>query len=312
MKDKLPLIEVIQTPIEILEEATQENGGRMKVKAKLMEADVRNRNGRVYPRQIVEREVGRLTERINSKVAFGSGDHPADGRTSFDNVTHLWEKVWISGKEVFGEATVLATHRGKDLQEVIRAAGSIPVSARGFGRTSASQWEGRPADVVEDNYQLVTFDFVLNSQGFDDARITKVTEEEGGGSMGSLERKQVALAGLSSIVEEKQTTPRAEPLTEAEKLQRFRAGLTTIEEEFSPELSLGKAERAVARAVRLKFPGPPDGPFAHVSELFLDRVVVAIDDRLVQFSYQIDDISLEATLSKPVEVREKFVPAPTA
>ncbi len=305
MKDKSLLVEVVDTPVEILEEATQENGGRMKVKAKLMEADIRNRNRRVYPRQIVEREVEKLQERIIGKVAFGSGDHPADGRTSFDNVTHLWEKVWMSEKQVFGEATILNTDRGKTLQEIVRVAGSVPVSARGFGRTVAGQWEGEPADIGESNYTLVTYDFVLNSQGFDDARVTKVTEEEESMAAELLEERQAVLAGLGAVVEEKSVAP-TEPLTETQKLERFRSGLSTLEEEFSPEHSLARVERSVAKAVRLKFPPPPDGPYAYVSELFLNFVIVAVDDKLIQFNYKIDDLSLEATLSKPIEVRKNL------
>ncbi len=176
------LVETIQAPVEIVAEATEKDG-RVRVKAKLMEADVRNRNNRVYKQALIEREVGRLQERIQGKVAFGSGDHPDDGRTNFSNVSHLWDKVWTEGRDVYGEATILNTGRGRDLQEIVRVSRSLPVSARGFGSVVTAQWEGEPADIVEDTYELVTFDFVLNTQGFEDARVLAIKEEKGGPPM---------------------------------------------------------------------------------------------------------------------------------
>lgn len=213
------LVEIVQSPVQILQEA-KDNGGRMVVKAKVLEANIRNANNRVYRKDLVAREVKKLQERIRDKAAFGSGDHPADGRTSFDNITHVWSKVSLANNEVFGEAVILNTDRGRTLQEIIRVTGSVPVSARGFGRTSPGQWEGQPAEIVEDNYELVTFDFVLNNPGFEDAKVTSVTEQQTTREQNSAAvRHQQALAGLDP------GAPPIGPLTAAQRQQALLAGL---------------------------------------------------------------------------------------
>jgi len=121
------LIEVTRAPVTIISEG-KDGDGRMQIKARLLEAGIKNRNNRVYPVEIVQREVGKLQERIAAGVAFGSGGHPQDGMTSFNDISHVWRKIWMEGSQVFGEATVLNAGRGKVLQEVIRVTGSVPVS----------------------------------------------------------------------------------------------------------------------------------------------------------------------------------------
>jgi len=170
------LVEVIRAPVTILAEG-KDGDGRMHIKAKLLEADLKNRNGRVYPLAIVQREVGKLQERIQAGIAFGSGGHPADGVTDFNNISHAWTKVWLEGPSMFGEATVLNAGRGQVLQEVIRVTNSIPVSVRGFGTVAPAQFNGEHVDLVQDSYQLVTADVVLSEQGFDDAKVLAIKED---------------------------------------------------------------------------------------------------------------------------------------
>jgi len=322
------LVEVIESPVEILNEAKPDNGHRMVVRAKLMEADVRNANRRVYRKEIVKREVDRLQERIKSKLAFGSGDHPSDGRTTFDNVTHLWEKVWISGKEIFGQAVILNTERGRTLQEIVRAAKAVPVSARGVGTVRSGQWEGEAAEIVEDNYELVTFDFVLNNPGFEDAKAVALAEQEttreqtsafvryqqhlAGGDPGSVpigpptavQRQEVLLAGLDVPMQKHAPAPAQDPprrtLSEQEVRLRDqrRAGLADAATRYA---AMTQLPSVVVLALRKKFPRTP----IKLLTLGQDAVFIELVSQMggqtlkVPFTIGIDG---EAVLAEPERV----------
>ncbi len=158
---------------EITEGSTNE---RMRVKFQAMEVDTINRNLRVYPSAIIEREIGKLQKGLKEREVFSAADHPTDGKSSIPGTAALPDRLWINGNEVFGEATILKTRVGEDLQEIIRAGGKIGVSARGFGNLKEGEWEGKPAKIVQEDYELVTFDFVIGP-GFDKATVRAFTEQ---------------------------------------------------------------------------------------------------------------------------------------
>jgi len=171
------LVDQLPTTVQILEGEAQSDG-RMRVRAILQVADQRNKNGRVYPKAILEREVNKIQQKISAREAFGAGDHPPDGRTRIPDVTSIWERVWMDDKGVVsGDAVIVPTARGKDLMEILRAKGSVSVSARGFGETESKDWQGVTADVVKEDYDLHTWDFVIGG-GFQEAKVQQVREEE--------------------------------------------------------------------------------------------------------------------------------------
>ena len=216
------LIEVTRAPVTIISEG-KDGDGRMQIKARLLEAGIKNRNNRVYPVEIVQREVGKLQERIAAGVAFGSGGHPQDGMTSFNDISHVWRKIWMEGSQVFGEATVLNAGRGKVLQEVIRVTGSVPVSVRGFGTCARGQFNGEPADIVESSYQMVTADVVLNDAGFEDAKVLQVKEDaaakEGGAPMDLKELKEKHPDLVKALADE--VTAKVKPEIEAALAKQY-------------------------------------------------------------------------------------------
>src|SRR3989304_413281 len=216
------LIEVTRAPVTIISEG-KDGDGRMQIKARLLEAGIKNRNNRVYPVEIVQREVGKLQERIAAGVAFGSGGHPQDGMTSFNDISHVWRKIWMEGSQVFGEATVLNAGRGKVLQEVIRVTGSVPRSGRGVGPCARGQFNGEPADIVESSYQMVTADVVLNDAGFEDAKVLQVKEDaaakEGGAPMDLKELKEKHPDLVKALADE--VTAKVKPEIEAALAKQY-------------------------------------------------------------------------------------------
>jgi hypothetical protein len=156
-------------------EATDDKGRKyLKFEAEIQRADTPNRNGRVYPKPVLKREVERYRKRINERTALmGEGDHPA-GAPSVSRTAVLWEDVWMQDDgRVFGRAKIVPTAVGKDLQAIIEAGGTIGISSRGRGDVTSREHGGRMADVVNENFELLTFD-VVTDPSVGTARPTRV------------------------------------------------------------------------------------------------------------------------------------------
>ena len=161
-----PLIEVTYPDFQVVEEATKDNGGRMRVKCLMQVADEINGNGRFYPEAILDREVLRMQEEIKRQSAYGEADHPGDGKSRISNTAsrllNLEKAVTDKGrKEYWGEVMILNTSKGKDVQEILNSGGRLGHSSRGFGTTKASTLDGKKGECVQDDYRLKAFDFVI-------------------------------------------------------------------------------------------------------------------------------------------------------
>lgn len=123
-------------------------------------ADVPTANKRVYSRALFEREIARLKPAMKARRVFGEADHPDDGRTKLTRVACILLDLELTEEgEVLGTAEIIDTTNGKTLRAIIEAGGQIGVSSRGYGSVSRDS-EGN--DVVEDDFQLDTFDFVVD------------------------------------------------------------------------------------------------------------------------------------------------------
>tara|TARA_R100000008_G_scaffold77577_1_gene58073 strand:- start:252 stop:848 length:597 start_codon:yes stop_codon:yes gene_type:complete len=131
------------------------NGG-MILSGKLQESDVQNGNGRIYPHSILEREMKNYTKLVKERRALGELDHPDDSVINLKNASHMVTEVWWDGSNVMGKVKVLNTPSGKILQELVNDGVKLGISSRGLGSVSESQ--GRT--IVEDDFQLICFDFV--------------------------------------------------------------------------------------------------------------------------------------------------------
>ena len=138
------------------EEKIYVNNGGMMLSGKLQEADVQNGNGRIYPRKILEREVKTYQKLVQEKRALGELDHPEDSVINLKNASHMVTDMWWDGPNVMGKVKILNTPSGKILQELVNDGVKLGISSRGLGSVSESQ--GRT--MVEDDFQLICFDFV--------------------------------------------------------------------------------------------------------------------------------------------------------
>jgi|TARA_R110000787_G_scaffold98845_4_gene203236 hypothetical protein len=123
--------------IEVLTEATANGGRSYKIKGVFMQADIKNRNGRVYPVETLAKEVARYTkEFINKKRAFGELGHPDGPTVNLERVSHMITSLKSEGKNFIGEAKIMDTPYGKIVKNLIDEGAQLGVSSRGMGSIS--------------------------------------------------------------------------------------------------------------------------------------------------------------------------------
>jgi hypothetical protein len=143
---------------EQISESISENDGRLIVRGVLQKAREQNQNGRVYSRELLERESSKYQELINDKRALGELDHPDSAVVNLQNVSHNVKKMWWDGDSLLGDVEVLSTPSGNILKELFKSGITLGISSRGMGTTRES--DGKT--LVNDDFELVAFDFVSN------------------------------------------------------------------------------------------------------------------------------------------------------
>ena len=158
MSDKKLLTEWMKfdyTP-EIIKESKEKNGGKIGMKGILQKADTLNQNGRIYPQEILEREVRNYQKFIKENRALGECDHPDTSVVELKNASHIVREAYMENKTCYGVVELLDTPSGKILQSLVETGVTLGISSRGVGSTKR---EG-DYDVVQDDFQLICWDFV--------------------------------------------------------------------------------------------------------------------------------------------------------
>jgi hypothetical protein len=130
--------------------------GGMMLSGKLQEADVQNGNGRIYPYSVLMREVDTYKKLVKENRALGELDHPDDSVINLKNASHMVTEVWMDNKNVMGKVKVLDTPSGNILRGLVNSGAQLGISSRGMGSVSEAQGQ----TIVEDDFQLICFDFV--------------------------------------------------------------------------------------------------------------------------------------------------------
>jgi hypothetical protein len=130
--------------------------GGMILSGIMQKADTQNGNGRVYPHRVLMREVENYSKLVKERRALGELDHPEDSVINLRNASHMVTEVWWNGKDVMGKVQVLDTPSGGILRSLVESGVKLGISSRGMGSVSESQ----AGTIVEDDFQLICFDFV--------------------------------------------------------------------------------------------------------------------------------------------------------
>ncbi len=146
----MKLITEMYDDFEIL---TEGKGKDMKIKGVFMQAETKNRNGRVYPLDVLQKEVARYNkELVETKRAFGELGHPEGPTVNLDRVSHMIEELVPEGKDIIGKAKILDTPNGKIVKELINAGAKLGVSSRGMGTLE----KRGQTNYVKDDFFLAT------------------------------------------------------------------------------------------------------------------------------------------------------------
>ena len=170
-------MKLISEEIKNAEYLVEDNGGKKsyKIKGIFLQSDLKNRNGRVYPKEVLENEVARYNrEFINKKRAFGELGHPDGPTVNLERVSHMITKLTPDGKNFIGEAKIMDTPYGKIVKGLIDEGAQLGVSSRGMG--SIIQRNG--ANYVKDDFYLATAADIVADPSAPDAFVEGIMESK--------------------------------------------------------------------------------------------------------------------------------------
>jgi hypothetical protein len=122
----------------------------------LQKSNTKNRNGRVYPDQILKREADKYMDFVKERRAMGELDHPDSAVVSLANVSHIVTEMWWEGDTLKGKVEVVNSPSGNILKGLLKSGVKLGISSRGVGSVK-SQGD---SDVVQEDFELIAFDFV--------------------------------------------------------------------------------------------------------------------------------------------------------
>ena len=157
------LIDVLPFEFKIKKTSLTESlsDGKLLVTGTLQRAKVKNQNGRIYPKDILEREATKYMENfVKQRRAMGELDHPESSVVNLKNVSHNIVDMGWESKDLVGTVEILPTPSGNILRDLLQSGILLGISSRGLGSVKKDMREN--ADVVQDDFDLIAFDFVSN------------------------------------------------------------------------------------------------------------------------------------------------------
>ena len=152
----------------------KENGKKdYKIKGIFMQAEIKNKNGRVYPQEILQKEVARYNkEFINENRAYGELGHPSGPTINLERVSHMITDLTKEGNNYIGEAKIMDTPYGKIVKNLMDEGAKLGVSSRGMG----SLKQNGDSQVVQKDYHLATAADIVADPSAPDAFVEGIME----------------------------------------------------------------------------------------------------------------------------------------
>ena len=149
-----------------INESISENNGKLIVKGVLQRAESKNQNGRVYPREVLLKEVSKyLQEQVTERRALGELDHPESSVVNLNNASHNVIEMHWDGDDLLGTVEVLSTPAGNILKELFKSGIKLGISSRGLGSVETIKEDDKGEEdtvEVQPDFELIAFDFVSN------------------------------------------------------------------------------------------------------------------------------------------------------
>ena len=173
--NKVKLIsESIAQDVEYITEEKDNGKKDYKIKGIFMQAGIKNKNGRVYPEEILTKEVARYNkEFINEKRAYGELGHPEGPTINLERASHMITALYPDGKNFIGEAKILSTPMGEIVKTLMDEGAKLGVSSRGMGSLEQKK-DG--ASYVRDDFYLATAADIVSDPSAPNAFVEGIME----------------------------------------------------------------------------------------------------------------------------------------
>ena len=171
----MKLISEEVTQSEFLVEQNDKGTKDYKIKGIFLQSNIKNRNGRIYPKEVLDKEVTRYNkEFINKKRAFGELGHPDGPTVNLERVSHMITKLYPDGNNFIGEAKIMNTPYGKIVKGLIDEGAQLGVSSRGMG-SLVNRGQG---NIVKDDFYLATAADIVADPSAPDAFVEGIMENK--------------------------------------------------------------------------------------------------------------------------------------
>ena len=211
--------EHIEHDTDYLIEEDEKGKKNYKIKGIFMQADIKNRNGRIYPMDVLQKEVKRYSkDYINNNRAFGELGHPEGPTVNLERASHMITNLYPDGKNFIGEAKVLSTPMGNIVKSLMDDGAKLGVSSRGMG--SLDQKNG--ANYVRNDFYLATAADIVADPSAPNAFVQGIMEgKEWGWNNGLI--KEADVADIKETIEEnhRKNNAAADALAFAKFLQKL-------------------------------------------------------------------------------------------
>ena len=169
----MKLITEVVEDIQIITEAKENGEKTYMIEGIFMQGNKKNRNGRVYPMQVLQREVKRYTEEyIDKNRAYGELGHPQGPTINLDRVSHMIKELYQDGDNFRGKAKIMDTPMGKIVKNLMDEGATLGVSTRGMGSLRSKGG----ANEVQDDFMLATAGDIVADPSAPDAFVEGIME----------------------------------------------------------------------------------------------------------------------------------------
>ena len=140
----------------LVEEDPKTGKKNMFIEGIMLQTEVKNKNGRIYPKEIMKKEVARYTkEYVDNNRAYGELGHPEGPTINLERTSHLITSLKEDGNNFIGKAKILSTPMGEIVKNLLQDGAKLGVSSRGMGSLKASNSNGG-VQMVQSDFQLAT------------------------------------------------------------------------------------------------------------------------------------------------------------
>jgi hypothetical protein len=169
------IVEEVQYIAEdILDEEGNKQGKNYFIEGIIMQGDIQNRNGRIYPKETLMREMSRYNKNyVEAKRAYGELGHPAGPTINLDRVSHMFTELREDGSNVIGRAKVMDTPMGKIVKNLIDEGANLGISSRGMGSIKKNK---QGIMEVQNDFMLATAGDIVADPSAPDAFVKGVME----------------------------------------------------------------------------------------------------------------------------------------